>query len=214
MQAMSQIHSNCFSSHPGQREVASVDAKVTCVPGSCRLPDLTCFSETENTIPTIVEPYFLRLPVSSRWIFGGVMTRPCVKATQCEEKFSISAMETSDAHRVQPFLNRWLSFTRVDHCFCVVEGTFKVKFRGHVEWTLIRGGQAITIPARQGFTVDVGSGFLRWVTITNGTGIDELICKAGYQCASLTLPETVSCWDGWDEVRFISACSEVGALLG
>jgi mannose-6-phosphate isomerase-like protein (cupin superfamily) len=122
-------------------------------------------------------------------------------------------MESSHIHRVRPFLDRWLSFTSVDHCFCVIEGTLSVKLRGQDEWIELREGQAIRIPARQAFTADMGSEFLKVLTFTNGVGIDELIFKAGNKYDSTSLPETAGKWDSWDEVRFRSACSEVGALL-
>lgn len=165
------------------------------------------------SLSTFLRPHSVDATTCSRWIFGGVITRPFVRHTECEGKFSISAMESSQMHREWPFLDRWLNFTSVDHCFCVIEGKFLVKLRGQAEWTEVREGQAIQIPARQTFTADVGSEYVKILTITNGVGIDELICKAGNLYGSTKLPETAGKWDSWDEVRFISACSEVGALL-
>ncbi|UZP36602.1 hypothetical protein NXS19_004418 [Fusarium pseudograminearum] len=97
---------------------------------------------------------------------------------------------------------------------CVIEGTFLLKLKGQAEWTELREGQAMLVSARQAFTADLGSEFVRMLIITNGIGIDELICRAGHEYESTTLPETAdNRWDTWDEIRFRSACSEVGALL-
>ncbi|RGP78643.1 cupin domain-containing [Fusarium longipes] len=165
------------------------------------------------SLSTFLQPYSLDATTCSRWIFGGVIARPFVRHTQCEGKFSVSALVSSRVHRVWPFLNRWLSFTSVDHCFCVIEGMFLVKLRDEDEWTELREGQAIRVPARQRFTADVGSEHLNMLTFTNGVGIDELICKAGHEYGSTALPETVGGWDSWDELRLRAACSAVGALL-
>jgi mannose-6-phosphate isomerase-like protein (cupin superfamily) len=166
-----------------------------------------------HSLSTFLRPYSLNATTCPRWIFGGVITRPFVRQAQCEGKFSISAMETSRVHRVRPFLDRWLYFTSVDHLFCVVEGTMLIKLKGQTEWTELREGQAMLISARQAFTADVGSEFVKILTVTNGIGIDELICRAGREYGPTTLPETTSRWDTWDELRLRSACSEVGALL-
>ncbi|GKU16408.1 cupin protein [Fusarium langsethiae] len=165
------------------------------------------------SLSTFLRPYSLNATTCPRWIFGGVITRPFVRQAQCEGKFSISAMETSRVHTVRPFLDRWLYFTSVDHFFCVVEGTMLIKLKGQTEWTELREGQAMLISARQAFTADVGSEFVKILTVTNGIGIDELICRAGREYGPTTLPETTSRWDTWDELRLRSACSEVGALL-
>ncbi|QPC77992.1 hypothetical protein HYE68_008744 [Fusarium pseudograminearum] len=170
--------------------------------------------DQDASLSTFLRPYSLNPFTCPRWIFGGVLARPFVRQTQCEGKFSISVMESSQVHRVRPFLNRWLNFTSVDHCFCVIEGTFLLKLKGQAEWTELREGQAMLVSARQAFTADLGSEFVRMLIITNGIGIDELICRAGHKYESTTLPETAdNKWDTWDEIRFRSACSEVGALL-
>ncbi|KAL6922443.1 hypothetical protein FSHL1_006403 [Fusarium sambucinum] len=169
--------------------------------------------DQDASLSTFLRPYSLNPFTCPRWIFGGAVTRPFVRQDQCEGKFSISVMESSQVHKVRPFLNRWLSFTSVDHCFCVIEGTFLLKLKDETEFTELGEGQAIQISARQAFTGDVGSEFLRVLVITNGIGIDEMIRRAGREYESTALPETVDRWDAWDEIRFRSACSEVGALL-
>ncbi|KAH8803003.1 hypothetical protein F5884DRAFT_681844 [Xylogone sp. PMI_703] len=201
------------TTHTSLLENISIYSNDTYVKHNYCPPKLMNYLDSDNRVPESPQPYFLRVQTSHRWAFDGVMSRPCVRAVQSGGKFSISAMETSHMNRTRLFLNRWLKFTRVDHCFLVIEGIFKVKFKGEPEWTLVRENQVIAIPARHGFTADVGSEFLRLVTFANGAGIDELIYKAGYECQSLILPEVASRWNGWDELRFKSACVEVGALL-
>ncbi|KAH7241398.1 hypothetical protein BKA59DRAFT_401267 [Fusarium tricinctum] len=195
----------CGVAFPDVEDVANIN---------CYRPfDLAKPIDQGASLSTFLRPYSLDATTCSRWIFGGVIARPFVRHTQCEGRFSIAAMESSHVHRARPFLNRWLSFTNVDHCFCVIEGIFLVKLRGQIEWTELREGQAIQISARQAFTADLGSEYAKILVFTNGVGIDELVCKAGNEYGSTTLPEKASKWDNWDEVRFISACSEVGALL-
>ncbi|KPA38775.1 cupin protein [Fusarium langsethiae] len=208
LEAINQDQDETF---PGPQEIPDLEDVDNIKP--YRPFDLARSIDQGASLSTFLRPYSLDAATCSRWIFGGVIARPFVRHTQCEGKFSISAMESSHTHRVWPFLNRWLSFTSVDHCFCVIEGTFLVKLRGQDEWTELREGQAIRIPARQGFTADVGSESLKMLTFTNGVGIDELICKAGHEYGSTALPETAGKWDSWDELRLRLACSAVGALL-
>ncbi|KAH7122189.1 RmlC-like cupin domain-containing protein [Dactylonectria estremocensis] len=158
-------------------------------------------------------PYFLRANTGPQWMFGGILSRPFITPAQSKGEFSISTMETSANYPERPFFNRNMSFTTVDHCFCAMEGVFRLKIKGHSDWTVLRQGQMAFIPAREFFTADVDSKFVRVVVLSNGPGISDLIQKAGYQCPGNILPETVGGWDGWDEARLKSACAEVGAQI-
>jgi hypothetical protein len=122
-------------------------------------------------------------------------------------------METSYILTAEPFVNRWWCFTRVVHCFYLIQGVLKIKFKDDADWTFVRQGQAIMVPERQEFTADPGSSFLRLISFSNGAGIDEVVCKAGLKREGPVLPEAASRWDAWDELRFRSACVEVGALI-
>lgn len=167
----------------------------------------------ETSLPPISQPYFLRITNSASWMLGGIISRPCVTTAQSDGRFSISAMETSYVLTATPFVNRWWCFTRVVHCFYLIQGVLKIKFKGDAEWTFVRQGQAIMVPERQEFTADPGSSLLRLISFSNGAGIDEVVCKAGLKREEPVLPETASRWDAWDELRFRSACVEVGALI-
>ncbi|KAF5008450.1 hypothetical protein FDECE_5282 [Fusarium decemcellulare] len=208
-------HADLFESiGHGYSKILHLDSSDIHVIDDYHPPELINFIEPDSDLPTFLQPYFLRVTSSPRWIFGGVMSRPCVRSAQCEGKFSISAMESSHIEDARPFGNRWLSFTRVDHCFCVIEGVFRIKFKDDDEWSVVEEGQAIVVSARQYFSAEVGSDFTRIITLANGPGIDELVCKAGSECDSVVLPEVSDHhWDGWDEIRFKSACVEVGALV-
>ncbi|KAI8722509.1 hypothetical protein NCS52_00394900 [Fusarium sp. LHS14.1] len=176
-------------------------------------PDILRGLEMETSLPAISQPYFLRITNSASWMLGGIISRPCVTTAQSDGRFSISAMETSYVLSATPFVNRWWCFTRVVHCFYLVQGVLKIKFKDDAEWTFVRQGQAIMVPERQEFTVDPGSAFLRLISFSNGAGIDEVVCKAGLKREGPVLPEAASRWDAWDELRFRSACVEVGAII-
>lgn len=176
-------------------------------------PELSPWLDTENRLAEVSQPYFLRANTGPQWMFGGILSRPFITTAQCDGKFSISTFESSSGYPERPFFDRYMSFTTVDHCFCVMEGLFKIKLKRNSEWTVLREGQTAVVPAREFFTADIDSKFVRVITFSNGPGVSELIQKAGYQCSGNILPETVGSWDGWDEVRLKSACAEVGSQI-
>ncbi|KAH6991251.1 RmlC-like cupin domain-containing protein [Ilyonectria sp. MPI-CAGE-AT-0026] len=178
-----------------------------------RPPELSPWLETENRLPEASQPYFLRANTGPQWIFGGVLSRPFITTAQSKGQFYISALESSSGYPGRPFFERYMSFTSVDHCFCVMEGLFKLKRRGDSEWTVLREGQTVVVSARDFFTAEIDSKFVRVIAFANGPGINELLQKAGYRCSGNILPETVGSWDGWDEARLKSACAEVGAQI-
>ncbi|KAJ4308527.1 hypothetical protein N0V84_012045 [Fusarium piperis] len=164
------------------------------------VPDILRGLEMETTLPAISQPYFLHVTNSTSWMLGGVISRPCVTTAQSDGRFSISSMETSYVQKGTPFVGRWWRFTRVVHCFYVISGVLKIKFRDDPEWTFVRQGHAIIVPERQEFTVDSGSAFLQLISFSNGAGIDDVVCKAGSKREGPALPEAASRWDAWDEL--------------
>ncbi|KAH7156701.1 RmlC-like cupin domain-containing protein [Dactylonectria macrodidyma] len=178
-----------------------------------KAPELSSWLDTENQLRERNEAYFLRANTGPQWIFGGILSRPFITSAQSDHNFSISTVESSSAYLERPFFNRNMSFTTADHCFCVMEGLMRLKIKGHSDWTVLREGQTAVIPAREFFTADMGSKFVRMIVFSDGPGVGELIQKAGYQCDGNILPETVGSWDGWDEARLKSACAEVGAQI-
>lgn len=61
----------------------------------------------------------------------------------------------------------------------------KSSSRHNIEWAMAPARQAVVTSARrQPFTVDAGSAPVRAVTFTNGSGMGELIYKAGFRSES------------------------------
>ncbi|KAK0383015.1 hypothetical protein NLU13_8931 [Sarocladium strictum] len=167
---------------------------------------------TENKLPGPLEPYFLRANTGPRWMLGGVMSRPFIHADQCSGKFAISSIESSKVYAKSPFTLRRLRFDKVAHCFCVQEGVFKVRL-GEDDagaWSEVREGQTVFIAAGQAFSIDFGSRYVRAISFTNGTGIEEVIRSAGKPYAGFVLPDQL---DPWDESGFTEACEKTGAVV-
>ncbi|GKT46127.1 quercetin 2,3-dioxygenase [Colletotrichum spaethianum] len=156
-------------------------------------PELADWQESENVLPGPLEPYFLRANTGPRYILGGVLSRPFINASQCSGKFSITSLESSKLYAKSP-LARWLTFSTVDHCFCVQEGLLKVKLKESGTWTEVREGQTLLVSAGQAFTLDYGSRFMRAITFTNGPGIEALIQDAGQSYSGFVLPEEAVPW--------------------
>ncbi|TKW49526.1 hypothetical protein CTA1_6396 [Colletotrichum tanaceti] len=77
---------------------------------------LTGGDSGDNVLPTApLEPYFLR-----------ANAKP-----QCGGRFSIASIESSRLYEgARSPLARWLTFSAVDHCFCVQKGVLRVKLGG------------------------------------------------------------------------------------
>lgn len=172
-------------------------------------PEVGDWLDSENTLPGPLEPYFLRANTGPRHILGGVMSRPFIFASQSAGKFAITSLESSSAYGRSPLAEKWLTFQSVDHCFCVQEGLLRVKLKkegADTEWTEVREGQTVLVPAGQGFILDFGSRYVRTITFTNGRGLEELIKLAGKDCPSVVLPEEAA---PFDPEKLQDACSEV-----
>lgn len=139
------------------------------------------------------------------------MSRPYIFASQCSGKFAITSLESSSSYGRSALAERWMTFRTVDHCFCVQEGLLRVKIKMEegadaAEWSDVREGQTVLVPAGQGFVLDFGSRYVRAITFTNGRGLEELIKLAGHDCPSVVLPEEAA---PFDPARFQKACGEV-----
>ncbi|KAH7159519.1 RmlC-like cupin domain-containing protein [Dactylonectria estremocensis] len=172
-------------------------------------PEVGEWLDTENTLPGPLEPYFLRANTGPRWLLGGVMSRPFINASQCSEKFAISSIESSNVYTNSP-LSRWLSFPTVDHCFCVLEGLLRVKTKGEEEWNSVREGQTVVLSAGESFTLEFASRYVRFISFTNGRGIEELIQTAGSSYTSFVLPEEAP---AWDEATVQAASEKLGVKV-
>ncbi|KAH8886912.1 cupin domain-containing protein [Thozetella sp. PMI_491] len=170
-------------------------------------PEVADWLDSENQLPGPLEPYFLRANTGPRWLAGGVMSRPFIRAAQTEGRFAISSIESSSVYD-KSFLARYLTFPEVDHCFFVMEGALKVRFKGEEDWATVRDGETLVISAGQAFTLDFGTRYVRALSFTNGKGIEELIHEAGAPYQGFVLPETI---EAWDESRVQAALAAVGA---
>ncbi|KAI0593161.1 cupin domain-containing protein [Biscogniauxia sp. FL1348] len=175
-------------------------------------PELGDWLETENTLPSSVEPYFLRANTGPRWILGGVLSRPFITAAQCEGKFAISSIESSNLLKESPLNRRWLTFPKVTHCFCILEGLLSVKSKDiGEEWTPIREGQTVVLAPDQPFALDFSSRFVRFWSFTNGRGIEQLIHTAGTPFQQFVLPDKSL---PFEEAAVRAASDKLGVQLG
>lgn len=180
-------------------------------------PEVGEWLDSENTLPGPLEPYFLKANTGPRHILGTVLSRPFIFSSQCSGKFAITSLESSNAYAgtASPLAQQWLTFQNVDHCFCVQEGLLKVKLRkdgpsGGSEWTEVREGQTLLVPAGEAFLLDFGSRYVRSITFTNGKGIEELIKLAGSDCPTVVLPDEPAAFDA---AKLQEACGQVEAIL-
>lgn len=178
-------------------------------------PEVGDWLDTENTLPGPLEPYFLRANTGPRHILGSVLSRPYIFSSQCSGKFAITSLESSNAYGKSPLAEKWITFKSVDHCFCVQEGLLKIKLRkngggGGSEWTVVREGQTLLVPAGQAFLLDFGSRYVRSITFTNGKGLEELIKLAGSDCPTVVLPDEVA---AFDPAKLQEAAGAVKAVL-
>lgn len=176
-------------------------------------PAVADWLDSENVLPAAGQAYFLRSNTGPRQIFGGVLSRPYIFAGQNGGMFAMTSLEGSSAYGKSPLAEKWLTFKTVDHVFAVQEGLLRVKARtegGSGEWTEVREGQTLVIPAGQGFLLEFGSRFVRAILSTNGKGIEELIKLAGNDCSSVVLPDEIT---PSDPAKLQKAVEEVGATL-
>ncbi|KAI9172761.1 FAD-dependent monooxygenase OpS4 [Paramyrothecium foliicola] len=169
-------------------------------------PDVAEWEEDENELPGPLEPYFLRANTGPRWLLGGVLSRPFIHASQCSGKFAISSIESSKIYDHNPF-SKWLTFENVDHCLCVQEGLLSVSLKGTDEWATVREGQTLVLAAKQSFRLAFASRYVRFISFTNGEGIEELVRSAGTPYSGFVLPDEVESVD-------VAKLKVVGNLLG
>ncbi|KEZ45782.1 Cupin domain-containing protein [Scedosporium apiospermum] len=154
-------------------------------------------------------PYYLKANEGPRWMVGGVMSRPFIRAGHVEGRFAISSIESSDVYEKSAFA-RWFTFPKVDHCFCVLEGLLKIRVKSEGGWDTVREGQTVVISAGETFTLAFASKFVRAILFTSGPGIEEVVHTAGAPCDDVILPDEVA---DWSEDQFKKACDDLGVLV-
>lgn len=134
-------------------------------------------------------PYYLRANTGPRWLLGGVLSRPFITTAQCNGVCAISSIESSDTYPESSLvLSRQLTFRKVDHCLCVIEGLLVVRIPGSPD-QVIREGETALIPAGQTFSLKFGSRYVRVWSFTSGDGIEALVHRLGVPFASFVLPD-------------------------
>jgi hypothetical protein len=170
-------------------------------------PHVGPWEDSENQLPAPGQPYFLRANTGPRWILGSVLSRPFIHADQSGGKFAISSIESSNVYDTpQRSLARWLTFAEVDHCFCVQEGLLRVRLQSSDSWNEVREGQTLVVAAGETFSIDFCSRFVRVWSFTNGSGIEELIRKAGENYDGFVIPEAPI---AVDSSRIRTACEKL-----
>lgn len=169
-------------------------------------PEVGEWLPEESTLGKPGEAYFLKADTGPRWILGGVMSRPFIRSSQTGGRFSMSSIESSNAYNRSP-LSRWLTFATVDHCFVVKEGVFSIKIKGDSEWNNVREGQTIVVAAGETFMARFSSRFVRVWSCANGSGIEELVQKAGTEYQGFVIPDSIV---NWDESKIAQVCEEIG----
>ncbi|PKS06014.1 hypothetical protein jhhlp_007848 [Lomentospora prolificans] len=173
-------------------------------------PEVGDWLPEENELPKeALTPYFLKANMGPRWMVGGVMSRPFIRANHVQGKFAISSIESSSLYKAAP-LARWFTFPKVDHCFCVLEGLLKIKLKGQEEWDTVREGQTVVLSAGETFTLEFGSRYVRAFSFTNGPGIEEVIHAAGASVEDVILPDEVA---DVDEEQFKKACDDLNVTI-
>jgi hypothetical protein len=168
-------------------------------------PEVADWEDGENVLPGPLEPYFLRANTGPRWMLGGVLSRPFIHASQCGGKFAISSIESSKLYDANPF-SQWLMFEDVDHCLCVQEGLLNVSLKTSDEWITVREGQTLVLATKQSFRLAFASRYVRFISFTNGEGIEELVKSAGTPYAGFVIPDEAERVD-------VAKLKEVGGRL-
>ncbi|KAJ5925647.1 hypothetical protein N7454_008286 [Penicillium verhagenii] len=156
-------------------------------------PELGEWTKDDEKLPEGSEGYFLRANTGPRWMLGGVMSRPFVTTKQSSGVCAISSIESSKDYGVTA-LSKFMTFNKVDHCFCVMEGALKVRLEGSGE-TIFREGETVVIPAGQAFALDFVSKYVKVHSFADGDGIETLIHELGKPVEGVVLPDQAPEWD-------------------
>lgn len=173
-------------------------------------PEVGDWTAEDEKLPDSPAPFFLRANTGPRWMLGGIMSRPFVTTTQSSGVCAISSIESSNAYPASSsFLSSYMTFSKVDHCLCVQEGTLVVRLKGQSK-TEFREGETVVIPAGQPFALDFGSRYVRVWSFTDGDGIETLVHRLGVPFDQVVLPDTVV---DWDATRVQTIATELGVVV-
>ncbi|KAF9893929.1 hypothetical protein FE257_008900 [Aspergillus nanangensis] len=160
-------------------------------------PAVGDWTAEDEKLPPGQEPFFLRANTGPRWMLGGVMSRPFVTTAQNNGLFAISSIESSSVYSSGVLGGYYMTFEKVDHCLCVLEGTLGVRLKGETGETenMLREGETVVVPAGQAFALDFKSRYVRVWSFTDGDGVEALVRRLGRPCESVVLPDQEAEWD-------------------
>lgn len=157
------------------------------------------------------QPFFLRANTGPRWLLGGVMSRPFITTAQSNGVCAISSIESSCMYPTwNALFTDYLTFTKVDHCLCVVEGKLIVSLQETEMSLALREGETIVIPAGKGFSLHFDSRYVRFWSFADGDGIESLVHRLGAPFEGVVLPEEMK---EWDYARVREVIEEVGVEM-
>lgn len=156
-------------------------------------PEVSEWTQDDEKLPDGHEGYFLRANTGPRWILGGVVSRPFLTTKQSNGVCAISSIESSKEYGPTLF-SRYMTFAKVDHCFCVMEGTLKLRLQDSGD-SVFREGETVVVPAGQAFALEFESKYVKIHSFSDGDGIESLVHQLGQPLGAVVLPEQAPEWD-------------------
>lgn len=165
-------------------------------------------SDGDNTLPTGIEPYFLRDHSGPKWILGGILCRPLITETQSGGRFSIASLEGSSLHE-KSLVNKskGLKFDKIHHCILVMDGAFEVSIEGRSAVNLA-AGELVYIPSQTTFNFSFSSTYAQAYVFASGGGIERIIRMLGKPYDQPTIPDKPV--GDWTDARL----RELGETMG
>lgn len=150
-------------------------------------PALGDWTKDDKALPNSCQPFYLCANTGPRWMLGGVMSRPFVTTAQSNGVCAISSIESSHLYG-SSLLSNYMTFKKVDHCLCVMEGTLIVRIKG-IPDAVFREGETVVIPAGQAFALVFGSRYVRVWSFADGDGIEAVVHRLGVPFKGVVLPD-------------------------
>lgn len=150
----------------------------------CETSDWT---DDDTKIPKGAEPYFLRANTGPRYLLGGVLSRPFITTQQCDGKFAITSIESSNKYSGESLLAKPFTFTKVHQVYCVLDGSITLT----VDRTLneVRAGETIFIPAGTKISIHFNDRYVRFWSFSSGDGLEALISQGGGSFEGTVVPD-------------------------
>ncbi|GAB7346324.1 hypothetical protein MBLNU457_5041t1 [Dothideomycetes sp. NU457] len=131
----------------------------------------------ENRLLGAPEEYFLKNGTGPKYLVSGSFVRPLATTAESNGRFTIASIEGSALHKGL-FGDQTIRFSKVHHCFQVVEGAIDIKI-GDDGTSRLNAGELCYIPAGVSFKFDYTSRFAKAYVFSNGGGLIETLIKLG-----------------------------------